>query len=514
MQTQIVEKIVEHLTYPMTVAANEYSGLVTTSNAQFASLLCCKAQTETKCAVICTAKNNSIFQACQLLDMTCTFVEVDDGWNELKNAIQYCDTAETLIVCVSLDDLSCATSIKAMRHVLVEECKMPFLVYADASQYGVLLPLMPNVFNILCNVNCFSTSGHGFIGTTKKCDIIISTDANAIKVVGDMVQTACPESLQELTTQLDNLAISTSNTSPLQAAMRECSDISISIMQAMRAVTTVSRNMLAVRMVKPVFQARQLAQKYNLVEEPNSSYFVWHITSHVTKELADEFVKDALPIYEIGCISPTLRIHRVSNDNKEDVALLVAQVFTCKEAFSTNSPIEAWVMLVTEFLKYCIHESFVLYDTEKQQYCSFSIGINHATATPSVEKLLETEPILFSEGIIFALLSELEADFLAQLPSTARTYHALFGGTKVEYEGTGIGSKMRKLTIEFAAELGFDYLMVDATSPATQHIWRKLGLQEGNSINVKSTPIKTVQVAEYFAKWNGTATVSLFSKKF
>lgn len=63
------------------------------------------------------------------------------------------------------------------------------------------------------------------------------------------------------------------------------------------------------------------------------------------------------------------------------------------------------------------------------------------------------------------------------LASVARgeTLHVICGCTADGYEGKGIGTLLRSKLLLFAKERGFSRVLVEAISPATIHIWTKLG---------------------------------------
>jgi predicted N-acetyltransferase YhbS len=63
------------------------------------------------------------------------------------------------------------------------------------------------------------------------------------------------------------------------------------------------------------------------------------------------------------------------------------------------------------------------------------------------------------------------------LASIARgeTMHVICGGTKEGYEGQGVGTQLRRQLKEHARHHGFQRILVEAISPATIHIWTKLG---------------------------------------
>jgi GNAT superfamily N-acetyltransferase len=63
---------------------------------------------------------------------------------------------------------------------------------------------------------------------------------------------------------------------------------------------------------------------------------------------------------------------------------------------------------------------------------------------------------------------------LAQV-ARGETLHVICGCSAKGYEGKGIGTLLRSKLLPFAQNRGFSRILVEAVSPATIHIWTKLG---------------------------------------
>ena len=55
---------------------------------------------------------------------------------------------------------------------------------------------------------------------------------------------------------------------------------------------------------------------------------------------------------------------------------------------------------------------------------------------------------------------------------TGRAVRVCAGGTKGEHQGKKLQGRMRAVFLELAKERGFDRVVVETISPATEHIWR------------------------------------------
>lgn len=58
-----------------------------------------------------------------------------------------------------------------------------------------------------------------------------------------------------------------------------------------------------------------------------------------------------------------------------------------------------------------------------------------------------------------------------------RTARCAAGGTIAGYEGLGLGMRLRIRFVELARSQGYDRVEVETISPATRHIWTKLGFK-------------------------------------
>eukprot|EP01120_Amphizonella_sp_Union-15-10_P011304 TRINITY_DN4751_c0_g1_i3.p1 TRINITY_DN4751_c0_g1~~TRINITY_DN4751_c0_g1_i3.p1 ORF type:complete len:128 (-),score=6.07 TRINITY_DN4751_c0_g1_i3:69-452(-) len=88
---------------------------------------------------------------------------------------------------------------------------------------------------------------------------------------------------------------------------------------------------------------------------------------------------------------------------------------------------------------------------------------------------------------IFSLLHKLFK--MASLPylKLGELFHVFMGGTAKEFEGRGLGFKMRQHSLGMARSKGYQAVIVEASNPVTLHIWKnKLGGESLASITLNT----------------------------
>ncbi|KAL6071752.1 hypothetical protein QOT17_005922 [Balamuthia mandrillaris] len=165
------------------------------------------------------------------------------------------------------------------------------------------------------------------------------------------------------------------------------------------------------------------------------------------------------------------------------------------ETFQNGNPLNRAVkeLNAENFMPFCRYTSshnakaglsFIAREKSSQRIVCFMLG-NDLLAPEDETRLKEATPEkkhpLFK---IFSLLSALDSAYKQQMQQQQngeplkpkQVYHALMGGTIAGFEGKGLGFLTRRLAKELASKRGFSELMVEASNPATKHIWiAKLG---------------------------------------
>lgn len=177
-------------------------------------------------------------------------------------------------------------------------------------------------------------------------------------------------------------------------------------------------------------------------------------------------------------LTPGYEFKTVDKVNHEDLVHLVAETFSAREPLQGDvRAYENWRGIVKACLKYksCAETSFVLVQNSTQQIAGFAINMDHDEL-----QMNDLGPFLIGDEIkslrlLLVILDYVECDY-AKKTLGKKMFYMFLGGTHVEFEGHGFGKAIRALTLKIGEELGFDYFSVSASNPATQHIWKKLGL--------------------------------------
>jgi len=206
--------------------------------------------------------------------------------------------------------------------------------------------------------------------------------------------------------------------------------------------------------------------------------------------------KDVCPGFEFKTIDAVDQVELVN---------LVAETFSCREPLQGNNnavKLEGWKGIVRACLKYktCAESSFALIQSSTQKIAGFSINMDHDEIQMS-----DIEPFLLGDDalpnrLIFIILDHLECEYAKKMQGK-KMFYLFLGGTHSDFEGRGLGKSIRALTLKIGEALGYDCFSVSASNPATQSIWKKLGLEIEKQILMKDVATTFADNADIVAKY-------------
>ncbi len=129
--------------------------------------------------------------------------------------------------------------------------------------------------------------------------------------------------------------------------------------------------------------------------------------------------------------------------------------------------------------------SLVMRDRESDgKVVAFVLGQTFGEAKPKslrqVRDLIRKYPLLWDYGacVLPVIIRSYSKYFFGRGLWSAvqkRVARLSAGGTRAGYEGRGLGMRLRAEFVELARNRGFERIVVETISPATCHIWGKLG---------------------------------------
>jgi len=222
--------------------------------------------------------------------------------------------------------------------------------------------------------------------------------------------------------------------------------------------------------------------------------------------------KDLCPGFEFKSIDAVDQVELVN---------LVAETFSCREPLQGDKKaFENWKGIVRACLKYksCVETSFAIIQSSTQKIAGFSINMDHDEFQMSdIEPYLTGDETL-SLRLVLVILDYVECDYAKKMQGK-KMFYMFLGGTHSDFEGQGLGKSIRALTLKTGEELGYDCFSVSASNPATQHIWKKLGLNSEKQCLMKDAATIFADNADIVAKYKNYPSDSrdalvLFTKSY
>ena len=105
--------------------------------------------------------------------------------------------------------------------------------------------------------------------------------------------------------------------------------------------------------------------------------------------------------------------------------------------------------------------------------------------------------------ILFSVLNDLNTKFLNVEMTPGNSLHLYLLGVNPEFQGKGIGKTLVHVTEMVARDRGFNYILVEATSPGTKPICEKLGYESLGNIPYKDYEYKGAKIFSEITDYDG-----------
>ena len=168
----------------------------------------------------------------------------------------------------------------------------------------------------------------------------------------------------------------------------------------------------------------------------------------------------------------------------EETASLMSEVFSRGELTVRYFKItaEEYHYFAEIYCKKAIKEGLSMVAKDKDNRKIVAFLINEDFDSPKPDGFENLTPKVIAD---FALIEALEEDAKANKKEGERRFHLFLGGTDKEYENRHILSTLINESMKLAKNKNFTSIIAEPTGFATQHIIKKLGFKQINSIEYK-----------------------------